>query len=101
MPDANINHALPSRMTEHYYGSGQLSPQQPTQRSTASLSETILNTTLKMHITVVPASPKTGQATIRALLADPSNPTVKGYYRDLSKVPAEFKSDPRFEAVQG
>ncbi|GAB1318507.1 NAD-dependent epimerase/dehydratase [Madurella fahalii] len=54
-----------------------------------------------MHITVVPASPKTGQATIRALLADPSNPTVKGVYRDLAKVPAEFKSNPRFEAVQG
>jgi nucleoside-diphosphate-sugar epimerase len=54
-----------------------------------------------MHITVVPASPKTGQATIRSLLADPSNPTVRGYYRDLNKVPVEFKSHPRFEAVQG
>lgn len=54
-----------------------------------------------MHITVVPASPKTGQATIRALLADASNPTVKGVYRDLAKVPAEFKANPRFEAVQG
>lgn len=57
--------------------------------------------TIKMHITVVPASPKVGQATIRALLADASKPTVKGYYRNLSKVPAEFKSNPRFEAVQG
>jgi uncharacterized protein YbjT (DUF2867 family) len=54
-----------------------------------------------MHITVAPASPKTGQATIRSLLADPSNPTVRGYYRDLSKVPAEFKANPRFEAVKG
>ncbi|KAK4149280.1 hypothetical protein C8A00DRAFT_38129 [Chaetomidium leptoderma] len=54
-----------------------------------------------MQVTVVPASPKTGQATIRTLLADPSNPTVKGYYRDLSKVPAEFTSNPRFEAVKG
>ena len=54
-----------------------------------------------MQITVVPASPKTGQAAIRSLLADPSNPSVKGYYRDLSKVPAEFTSNPRFEAVQG
>jgi uncharacterized protein YbjT (DUF2867 family) len=54
-----------------------------------------------MHITVVPASPKTGQATIRSLLADPSNPTVRAYYRDLTKVPAEFKSNPRFEAVKG
>jgi uncharacterized protein YbjT (DUF2867 family) len=54
-----------------------------------------------MHITVVPASPKVGQAAIRSLLADASQPTVKGYYRDLSKVPAEFKANPRFEAVQG
>jgi uncharacterized protein YbjT (DUF2867 family) len=54
-----------------------------------------------MQITVVPASPRTGQAAIRALLADASNPTVKGYYRDLAKVPAEFTSNPRFEAVQG
>ncbi|KAH6857042.1 hypothetical protein B0I37DRAFT_89150 [Chaetomium sp. MPI-CAGE-AT-0009] len=54
-----------------------------------------------MHITVVPASPKTAQAAIRNLLADPSNPTIKGYYRDLAKVPAEFKAHARFEAVQG
>ncbi|KAK4245883.1 hypothetical protein C7999DRAFT_33740 [Corynascus novoguineensis] len=54
-----------------------------------------------MHITVVPASPKTGQAAIRALLADASNPIVRGVYRDLSRVPAEFRSNPRFEAVQG
>ncbi|KAK4118849.1 NAD(P)-binding protein [Parathielavia appendiculata] len=54
-----------------------------------------------MHITVVPASPKTGQATIRSLLADPFNPTVRAYYRDLSKVPSELKSNPRFEAVKG
>ena len=54
-----------------------------------------------MHVTVVPASPKTGQAAVRSLLADPTNPTVKGVYRDLAKVPAEFKSNPRFEAVKG
>jgi nucleoside-diphosphate-sugar epimerase len=54
-----------------------------------------------MYITVVPASPKTGQAAIRSLLAEPSGPTVRGVYRDLAKVPAEFKSNPRFEAVQG
>ncbi|KAL2167420.1 hypothetical protein VTG60DRAFT_1326 [Thermothelomyces hinnuleus] len=54
-----------------------------------------------MHITVAPASPKTGQAAIRALLRDPSNPTVRGYYRDINRVPAEFKVNPRFEAVQG
>ncbi|KAL2129131.1 hypothetical protein VTI74DRAFT_8193 [Chaetomium olivicolor] len=54
-----------------------------------------------MQITVVPASPKTGQAAIRALLADPSKPSVKGYYRDLAKVPEDFKAHPHFEAVKG
>jgi uncharacterized protein YbjT (DUF2867 family) len=53
-----------------------------------------------MQFTVVPASPKTGAAAVRSLLADPSA-TVKGYYRDLNKVPAEFKANPRFEAVKG
>ncbi|KAK6844216.1 hypothetical protein PG995_014326 [Apiospora arundinis] len=54
-----------------------------------------------MHIVVVPASPKTGQATIRALLDDPSEPTVTGVYRDVRRVPVEFKEHPRFRAVQG
>ncbi|EGS21335.1 uncharacterized protein CTHT_0031900 [Thermochaetoides thermophila DSM 1495] len=56
-----------------------------------------------MYITIAPASPKTGAATIRALLSDTSNSSlkVKGVYRDLSRVPEEFKSDPRFEAVKG
>jgi len=56
-----------------------------------------------MQVTVVPASPKTGLATIRALLSDPAQPTlqVKGYYRDLSRVPAELMANPRFQAVQG
>lgn len=54
-----------------------------------------------MHIIVVPASPRTAQATIRHLLADASAPTVRGVYRDLSRVPEEFKTNPRFEAVQG
>lgn len=54
-----------------------------------------------MHITVVPASPKTGQAAIQSLLAHSFGPKVKGYYRNLSRVPEDFKSNPRFEAVQG
>ncbi|KAI8261398.1 Heterokaryon incompatibility protein 6, OR allele [Colletotrichum sp. SAR 10_98] len=52
-------------------------------------------------IVVVPASPKTGQATIRALLEDPSEPTVTGVYRDMGRVPAEFREHPRFRAVKG
>ncbi|KAK3901006.1 hypothetical protein C8A05DRAFT_45271 [Staphylotrichum tortipilum] len=56
-----------------------------------------------MQVTIVPASPKTGLATIRALLSDPSQPAlqVKGYYRDLNRVPAELTTNPRFQAVQG
>ncbi|KAK8863361.1 NmrA family protein [Apiospora arundinis] len=54
-----------------------------------------------MHIVVVPASPKTGQATIRALLDHPSAPTVTGVYRDVRRVPIDFKEHPRFRAVQG
>ncbi|KAK3360546.1 hypothetical protein B0T25DRAFT_535862 [Lasiosphaeria hispida] len=54
-----------------------------------------------MHITVAPASTQTGQAAIRFLLADPSSPAVRGVYRNLTKVPDEFKLHPRFEAVQG
>ncbi|KAK3346322.1 hypothetical protein B0T25DRAFT_571466 [Lasiosphaeria hispida] len=54
-----------------------------------------------MHITIAPASTHTGRATIRLLLADPSNPSIRGVYRNLAKVPDEFKSHPRFEAVQG
>ncbi|WQF82490.1 Putative NAD(P)-binding domain, NAD(P)-binding domain superfamily [Colletotrichum destructivum] len=54
-----------------------------------------------MHVFVVPASPKTGQATIRALLHDASRPSVTGVYRDLGKVPAEFRDHPQFTAVEG
>ncbi|KAE9576534.1 hypothetical protein CGCF415_v002000 [Colletotrichum fructicola] len=54
-----------------------------------------------MQIVVVPASPKTGQATIRALLEDPSEPTVTGVYRDTGRVPTEFREHPRFRAVKG
>ncbi|KAK3390693.1 hypothetical protein B0H63DRAFT_429337 [Podospora didyma] len=54
-----------------------------------------------MQITIIPASPQTGKATIRALLNDPAQPSVRGIYRDLTRVPEDFRSNPRFEAVQG
>lgn len=57
-----------------------------------------------MLIAVVPASPKTGQATIHALLnsTQTTKPiSVKGVYRDLSRVPEEFLSNPHFQAVKG
>lgn len=53
------------------------------------------------HITVVPASAKTITAAIKALLASPSPPHVRGIYRDLAKVPEAFASNPNFTAVNG
>lgn len=55
-----------------------------------------------MTITILPASTQTAQATIRALLnTSPSSAPIQAIYRNLSKVPAEFASNPRFRAVQG
>ncbi|PIG89553.1 hypothetical protein AARAC_009829 [Aspergillus arachidicola] len=57
-----------------------------------------------MLIAVVPASPKTGQAAIHALLNSTQITTpisVKGVYRDLSRVPEEFLSNPHFQASKG
>ncbi|KAE8381118.1 hypothetical protein BDV26DRAFT_106719 [Aspergillus bertholletiae] len=54
-----------------------------------------------MQITIAPASPQTCRSAVQALLGDKSAPVVIGIYRDLNKVPAEFKSHPNFKAVQG
>lgn len=54
-----------------------------------------------MHITIVPASGQIARQTISILLADPSNPKVRGVYRNLDRVPAELRSHPRFTAVKG
>lgn len=54
-----------------------------------------------MHLTILPAAPKTAQATIRALLASDASVSLRGVYRDVSRVPADLASHPRFEAVQG
>jgi putative NADH-flavin reductase len=52
-----------------------------------------------MQITVVPASTKTGAATISSLLGKPVQ--IRGIYRNLSKVPAEFSTQAHFCAVEG
>ena len=55
-----------------------------------------------MKVTVVPASTKTGQAVIDHLLKSHTpDLTVVGIYRDLARVPANFKSNSLFEARQG
>lgn len=54
-----------------------------------------------MHLTILPAAPKTAQAAIRALLASDASVSLRGVYRDVSRVPADLASHPRFEAVQG
>ncbi|KAF5858397.1 hypothetical protein ETB97_004437 [Aspergillus alliaceus] len=55
-----------------------------------------------MHIAILPASPKTAQATIRTLLnINKQDIHIKAFYRDLSRVPASFLSHPNFHAVKG
>lgn len=58
-----------------------------------------------MKVLVVPASTKTATAAIRSLLHETSPPEqpieIKAVYRDPSKAPAEFTSQPNFEAVKG
>lgn len=55
----------------------------------------------KMQIVIAPASTKTGAAAVRALLsAQNSSLRVKALYRDLHKVPDEFRHREDFTAVQ-
>ncbi|KOS21978.1 hypothetical protein ESCO_002094 [Escovopsis weberi] len=56
-----------------------------------------------MRIAIIPASPKTGAATIRALLAAPLPPQtqIQGVYRDPSRAPAEFTARRELVAVRG
>ncbi|KAM0276295.1 hypothetical protein ACHAQH_006884 [Verticillium albo-atrum] len=56
---------------------------------------------MTLHITIVPASSQGGKETIRNLLNHASRPSVRGIYRDTAKAPAEFTTNPDFEAVQG
>ncbi|KAH8743997.1 hypothetical protein F5883DRAFT_662447, partial [Diaporthe sp. PMI_573] len=54
-----------------------------------------------MKVIVVPGSAQTSRSAIHTLLNDPLAPAVVGVYRNLNKIPAEFKDHPRFEAVHG
>ena len=54
-----------------------------------------------MKVIVAPASAKTTRSAIQTLLDAPSAPTVIGVYRDLAKVPIEFKDHPNFKSVLG
>lgn len=60
-----------------------------------------MNIEQSYNIIIIPASTKTGKATVSVLLADLRKPKVVGYYRDISKAPEEFLFNPRFEARQG
>ncbi|KPM39232.1 hypothetical protein AK830_g7355 [Neonectria ditissima] len=54
-----------------------------------------------MQIAIAPASTKTGAAVIRSLLSlDSRSIDVKGLYRDVQKVPDEFKIHNNFTAIQ-
>ncbi|PLB36915.1 NAD(P)-binding protein [Aspergillus candidus] len=56
-----------------------------------------------MQITILPASSKTAQATIRSLLSTPTNTNlhIRGLYRDPTRAPPEFTSHPNFHATHG
>ncbi|KAH7179859.1 uncharacterized protein B0J16DRAFT_178067 [Fusarium flagelliforme] len=54
-----------------------------------------------MRVTLVPASNKTSTAAIRWLLSQDTTIQIQGLYRDLKKVPNEFRSAGNFTAVQG
>ncbi|KAF7562638.1 hypothetical protein G7046_g1474 [Stylonectria norvegica] len=56
---------------------------------------------MNFHITVVPASTRAGTETIRALLDTSAHVSIRGIYRDPSKSPAEFISNPNFKATEG
>ncbi|VUC24322.1 unnamed protein product [Clonostachys rosea] len=53
------------------------------------------------QISIVPASTQAGKATISALLSDEKTARIVGIYRDLTKVPSEFITHPKFIASQG
>lgn len=55
-----------------------------------------------LNITIIPASTKVGAATIRALLSrSAAEIRVRGVYRNPSRAPEEFLSNPNFSAAQG
>ena len=55
-----------------------------------------------LNIVIIPASTKVGAATIRALLSRSSTEIrVTGVYRNPSRAPEEFLSNPNFSARQG
>lgn len=54
-----------------------------------------------MQLAICPASNRTSMAAIRWLLAQENEIEIKGLYRNLNKVPHEFKSANNFTAVRG
>ncbi|RKK19880.1 hypothetical protein BFJ66_g14837 [Fusarium oxysporum f. sp. cepae] len=54
-----------------------------------------------MKVVLVPASAQTSQCIIQTLLDDASASSVFGVYRNVGKVPANFKNHPNFQLVQG
>jgi hypothetical protein len=57
---------------------------------------------MSLRITIVPASTKAGRETIRQLLEfKEKSLTIRGIYRDTSKVPSEFTQHANFEATEG
>lgn len=56
---------------------------------------------MPVTISIVPASTQAGRETTRALLASEGDHTIRGFYRDPSKAPAEYTTNPNFHAIKG
>ncbi|RAL07632.1 NAD(P)-binding protein [Aspergillus homomorphus CBS 101889] len=57
-----------------------------------------------MRILIVPASPQTSRTTIHNLLTTPQKQDpihIRGLYRNLTRVPPEFQTNPNFESYPG
>jgi uncharacterized protein YbjT (DUF2867 family) len=53
------------------------------------------------HVTIIPATTRSGAATIRYLLETNKDVVVRGIYRDTAKAPADLVGNPNFQVVQG
>jgi hypothetical protein len=75
----------------------------PVARSTALCGGTVASLSLRGFVVTQGeyGLDQTSRHAIQRLLQEPSSPSVTGVYRSLAKVPAEFKTHPNFQAVQG
>ncbi|KAF4553759.1 putative NAD(P)H-binding protein 3 [Elsinoe fawcettii] len=56
---------------------------------------------MTLRIAIVPASTQAGSEAIRSLLSSGKDVQIKGIYRNTTKAPEDFTSNPNYQAVQG